>query len=111
MKLCALLLGKTNQLLNFLNPMTPVVGEMLNDIAQLVEKWLPEFSKENRSYITVAIGCTGGKHRSVYISEKLAQLFAGKAQIQLRHRELTSLLTPKYSIKISLIACTIIQCR
>jgi len=66
-----------------------VVTEMLNDIAQMVDKWLPEFRKENRSYITVAIGCTGGKHRSVYISEKLAEHFTDKAQIQLRHRELT----------------------
>ncbi len=66
-----------------------VVAEMLDDIAQMVEKWLPEFSKENRSYITVAVGCTGGKHRSVYIVEKLAKHFVDTAQIQLRHRELT----------------------
>ncbi len=65
-----------------------VVTDMIEDIGMMIEKWLPEFSKENRSYITVAIGCTGGKHRSVYISENLAARFKNRATTQIRHREL-----------------------
>ena len=80
--------GQHEAIIDFLQS-HQLVEEMLNDIEQLIQKWLPEFSKENRSYITVAIGCTGGKHRSVYISEKLAANFSDKAQIQIRHRELT----------------------
>ncbi|MHB1543435.1 MAG: RNase adapter RapZ [Gammaproteobacteria bacterium] len=57
------------------------VGELICDIEQLVTKWLPAFEAQNRSYLTVAIGCTGGRHRSVYVSEVLA-------------RRLTSRLTP-----------------
>ncbi len=49
------------------------VGELVRDIEQLVRKWLPAFEAQNRSYFTVAIGCTGGRHRSVYVSEALAR--------------------------------------
>ncbi|RMC96835.1 RNase adapter RapZ [Aquitalea palustris] len=65
----------------------PQVAEMTEDIRHLVAKWLPEFSRENRSYLTVAIGCTGGQHRSVYITEQLARAFAAE-QVLLRHRQL-----------------------
>lgn len=68
-----------------------MVTDMIDDIGMMIEKWLPEFSKENRSYITVAIGCTGGKHRSVYISENLAARFTEQATTQIRHRELNQL--------------------
>lgn len=64
-----------------------VVEEMFNDIHHMVSKWLPEFSQENRSYLTVAIGCTGGQHRSVYLAEKLAASFP-QEQILIRHRQL-----------------------
>ena len=66
------------------------VDQMLFDIQQFVEKWLPHFTADNRSYLTVGIGCTGGKHRSVYISSKLAVYFSQNKDIrtQLRHREL-----------------------
>lgn len=65
------------------------VGEMIHDIQEFLERWLPHFEKENRSYITVAIGCTGGRHRSVYIAEQLHERFADKDMpLQLRHREL-----------------------
>ena len=80
--------GQEQPIIEFLESHS-LVTEMLNDIAVMIEKWLPEFRKENRSYITVAVGCTGGKHRSVYITEKLAQQFKTQAQIQVRHRELT----------------------
>jgi UPF0042 nucleotide-binding protein len=65
------------------------VQQMTLEIFNFLEKWLPGFASENRSYITVAIGCTGGQHRSVYISEQLQNLFSGKEiNVQVRHREL-----------------------
>ncbi|WP_028537018.1 RNase adapter RapZ [Paludibacterium yongneupense] len=65
-----------------------LVGEMVADIGQLIARWLPHFSRENRSYLTIAIGCTGGQHRSVYISEQLAAAFRGQ-QVLIRHRQLS----------------------
>jgi UPF0042 nucleotide-binding protein len=68
----------------------PEVQEMTIEIFNFLEKWLPGFTNENRSYITVAIGCTGGQHRSVYISEQLRVLFTGQdIKVQVRHRELS----------------------
>ena len=65
------------------------VHEMLKDIREYIEKWLPCFVTDNRSYLTVAIGCTGGQHRSVYFVEKLSQYFMSKQQkVLTRHREL-----------------------
>lgn len=65
--------------------------EMIADLAQLLGKWLPRFEQSDRQYMTVAVGCTGGYHRSVYIVERLARLLAGTAaHIQIRHRELVS---------------------
>lgn len=64
------------------------VHDMLQDIRNYVEKWLPCFEKDNRSYLTVAIGCTGGQHRSVYFVEKLSQHFMSQQKILTRHREL-----------------------
>lgn len=66
------------------------VVEMEQDIKQFIEKWLPHFIRDNRSYLTVGIGCTGGKHRSVYISSMLSAHFESNNNIrtQLRHREL-----------------------
>ncbi len=67
----------------------PEVQDMTIEIFKFVSKWLPGFANENRSYITVAIGCTGGQHRSVYISEQLENLFSKQDIIvQVRHREL-----------------------
>ncbi|UTH74584.1 RNase adapter RapZ [Chromobacterium sp. IIBBL 290-4] len=63
------------------------VAEMIADIQAMIAKWLPCYNKENRSYLTVAIGCTGGQHRSVFIAENLARAFAGK-QVLVRHRQL-----------------------
>lgn len=64
------------------------VQDMFEDIAQFVEKWLPRFLRDFRSYLTVAIGCTGGQHRSVYLVEKLADRFRARQQVLVRHREL-----------------------
>lgn len=67
----------------------PVVIEMLTDIQQYVEKWLPSFDQDHRSYLTLAIGCTGGQHRSVYFVEQLSTYFKQQKQkVIIRHREL-----------------------
>ncbi|MBE9516312.1 MAG: RNase adapter RapZ [Proteobacteria bacterium] len=66
------------------------VSELINDIASFLERWLPAFMREQRSYITVALGCTGGQHRSVYTSEQLSEFFFEKGiSTQTRHRELS----------------------
>jgi len=52
-----------------------VVKQLVDDLATLLARWIPEFAKSNRSYLTVAIGCTGGQHRSVYVAEQLAARF------------------------------------
>lgn len=67
---------------------TPVVGEMIEDIARFVERWLPGYIADSRHYITVAVGCTGGQHRSVYVVETLAQRFAAHGHVLTRHRSL-----------------------
>ena len=66
----------------------PMTAEMQNDIRSFVEKWLPAFKDDNRSYLTVAVGCTGGQHRSVYMVEQLAQHFQRSERVVRRHREL-----------------------
>lgn len=67
----------------------PSVQEMQDDIVTYLAKWLPRFEHNNRSYITIGIGCTGGQHRSVYISERLAGHFRTTMDnVQIRHREL-----------------------
>lgn len=83
--------GRDSQIINFLEK-EPLVKEMLKDIQQYLEKWLPSFEQANRSYMTVAIGCTGGHHRSVFISESLTRLFSAQFEnVQVRHRELHDL--------------------
>lgn len=67
---------------------TPDAQRLLEDIRRFVETWLPSFRRDNRSYLTVAIGCTGGRHRSVYFVESLAQAFRPVAQVLARHRGL-----------------------
>ncbi|MEX2489043.1 MAG: RNase adapter RapZ [Pseudomonadales bacterium] len=62
---------------------------MFEEISAYLANWLPRFEANNRSYMTVAIGCTGGQHRSVYLSEKLYDHFASRwDNVQVRHREL-----------------------
>ncbi len=62
--------------------------EMLADIRDYIEKWLPCFIRDNRAYLTIAIGCTGGRHRSVYFAETLAAYFRVSRNVLVRHREL-----------------------
>lgn len=80
--------GRDKPVIEFLDG-TPLAQKMFTDIRDFVEHWLPCFVADNRSYLTVAIGCTGGQHRSVYFAEKLAQHFRSQQQVLLRHRELT----------------------
>lgn len=82
------LTGKDTPIKVFLEK-EPDVVEMLADIQHYVEKWLPSFDADNRSYLTVAIGCTGGQHRSVYFVEQLSAYFKQQKQkVIIRHREL-----------------------
>lgn len=68
---------------------SPDTGKMLTDIGDFIEDWLPAFQRENRAYITVAIGCTGGRHRSVYMIERLAErLRVHYPHTVVRHTEL-----------------------
>ena len=67
-----------------------LVKEMVNDITDYVEKWLPHFKNNNRSYVTIALGCTGGQHRSVYIAEQLTSHFRPLMDnVSVYHREIT----------------------
>ena len=66
----------------------PEVERMYGDIYHFVASWLPDYARDNRNYLTVAVGCTGGRHRSVYLVERLAKAFASRYQVLTRHREL-----------------------
>jgi UPF0042 nucleotide-binding protein len=79
--------GRDEPVIAFLDTQAHV-AELLADIRNFVEKWLPAFKNDNRSYLTVAIGCTGGQHRSVYMVEQLARHFRATERVLLRHREL-----------------------
>ncbi len=68
----------------------PEAGEMLDQINTFLQRWLPAFEDDQRSYLTVAIGCTGGQHRSVYAVEWLARRFESRYATLVRHRELDS---------------------
>lgn len=69
----------------------PEVAEMETDIRGFLERWLPRMVADHRSYVTVAIGCTGGQHRSVYLVERLARQLSTHGTVQVRHRELDAL--------------------
>ena len=66
----------------------PEVARMEADLRRFIGDWLPAYIRDNRSYLTVGIGCTGGQHRSVYLAEKLAAHFRGSARVLVRHRSL-----------------------
>lgn len=68
----------------------PEVQEMLDDIIRFLTRWIPRYENNNRSYLTVAIGCTGGQHRSVFLAETLASHFnQSMDNVLVAHRELT----------------------
>ena len=83
------LTGFDEAVINYLDSYQEVT-EMFNDIMFFIDKWIPRFEAENRSYLTVAIGCTGGQHRSVHITNKLANMIKNKHNNVLsRHREIS----------------------
>ena len=82
------LTGKEPAVIEYLESQQDVQA-MHDDIRRYLETWLPKFEENNRIYITVAIGCTGGQHRSVHMSEKLGAYFRSKMpNVLVRHREL-----------------------
>lgn len=81
------LTGKDKPVIDFLEAEVEV-RQMRDDISRFVATWLPSYIRDNRNYLTVAIGCTGGQHRSVYIAEWLAREFTNRARVLVRHRTL-----------------------
>lgn len=82
--------GQDPEVVDFLNK-HPLPQQMFEDISRFVENWLPHYIESNRSYITVAIGCTGGQHRSVFLAERLGQHFSQQQpDVQIRHRDLNA---------------------
>ena len=68
----------------------PAVTRMIDHVAHFLTSWLPSYMQENRSYLTVAIGCTGGQHRSVHVVEELARRFRATERVLVRHRSLAA---------------------
>ncbi len=67
----------------------PEVKQMVEDIIRFLDNWIPRFEADNRSYLTVGIGCTGGQHRSVYVTEQLVnKAHQLQMNVQVRHRDL-----------------------
>jgi RNase adapter protein RapZ len=79
--------GRDDPVIHYLQAQ-PEVQDMLSQIQTFIGRWLPAFENDQRSYLTVAIGCTGGQHRSVYFTEVLARHFTGRSLTLVRHREL-----------------------
>ena len=82
-----LLTGRDAAVISFLEAQAEV-ARMEADIRRFIGDWLPDYIRDNRSYLTVGIGCTGGQHRSVYLAERLAAHFRGAARVLIRHRSL-----------------------
>lgn len=78
--------GRDEPIIEFMNNQ-PMAVEMVDDIANFINKWLPSYMATNRQYLTIAIGCTGGQHRSVYVAEQLAKRFTQTfSTVGVRHR-------------------------
>lgn len=81
------LTGKDTKVIDFLEN-SAMVLDMKTDIQAFLEKWIAAFESEGRNYLTIALGCTGGRHRSVYMAETLAAHFSeGNRRVSLRHRQ------------------------
>jgi UPF0042 nucleotide-binding protein len=83
------LTGLDSEVIAFLEKES-IVETMLADIRRFVESWLPAYAQETRSSLTIAIGCTGGRHRSVYLVERLGSHFRSRAPVLVRHRHLAT---------------------
>ena len=81
------LTGKDKEVIAFMREDLSV-AHLIDDVASFLLRWLPAFARDNRAALTVAIGCTGGQHRSVYIVNELAERFGSQQQVLVRHREL-----------------------
>ena len=81
------LTGLDAEVIEFL-AVLPEAQRMEADIGDYLARWLPAFQRDNRAYLTVALGCTGGQHRSVYFAERLAQRFRAGSPVLVRHRQL-----------------------
>lgn len=80
--------GLDSEVISYLGSI-PAVNKMLTEIYTFLESWIPCFEADNRSYLTISIGCTGGLHRSVYMVESIAKKLKEKSKnTQIRHREL-----------------------
>ena len=84
------LTGRDQEVTDFLEAQ-PAFVEMYNDVLNFLKRWIPRYAEAHRGYLTIAIGCTGGQHRSVYMTEKLAAaLREAKIEVLTRHNELGS---------------------
>jgi UPF0042 nucleotide-binding protein len=80
--------GKDGPVIDYLTQQ-PLVMRMLEQLAVFLTEWVPHFEAENRSYLTIAVGCTGGRHRSVFFIDQLAErIIASGRQVIVRHRDL-----------------------
>jgi UPF0042 nucleotide-binding protein len=85
------LTGLNQEVENYLDEQ-PMVIEMFEELSGLLKRWIPRFEANERIYMTIGIGCTGGQHRSVYMAEKLARYFKEQFEnVLVRHRELERL--------------------
>ena len=83
------LTGLDPEIQNYLESHQDVI-DMYDELRAFLEKWIPHFAEQNRYYLTVSLGCTGGQHRSVYMAEKLARHFSTLySNVSLRHREMS----------------------
>ncbi|HBZ57984.1 MAG TPA: RNase adapter RapZ [Sutterella sp.] len=80
--------GRDKPIIDYLDNCSEV-QEMIEDISRFIRKWLPTFESQHRHYFTVAIGCTGGQHRSVYVAETLKKRFSDISGTVVRHRQLS----------------------
>jgi UPF0042 nucleotide-binding protein len=86
------LTGRDAEVVKFLESQE-AAGRLIEDIARFIDARIPEYQASNRGYLTVAVGCTGGQHRSVYIVDRLIERFAGRFQlVSARHSALTSVM-------------------
>jgi RNase adapter protein RapZ len=82
------LTGQDQAVIDFLEH-DPLVTKMFTEITHFLDLWIPYYEKDKRSYLTINLGCTGGRHRSVYFAQRLAQYYQKKYQhVQVRHRDL-----------------------